>query len=158
MQTRRTKVKEMSKTERIANVFKVHPFESISPKEISGELGMEIQLVTSIVSRLRAEGLIERVSWGKYRLRMEQTLPEETLNKVANDYQEISRNILSTSDVRSINNDTRPLDLMVQIYIEVMNVGGEIMAQNMLRLAARKSISPEDAEVLLSSIKEVQRT
>ena len=157
MRTKRTKgkVKDISKTEQIANVFIERPLDSISPKEISRELGMEIQLVTSIVSRLRAEGLVERVGWGKYKLRMEQTIAQDVLEQVSSDYWDLTRNILTSSGKGKIEGTGDHFDRIVRIFVEVRKVGGDVMAQNLLRLAARKSMPLEDVKILVGSVKEV---
>jgi len=157
LRTKRTKgkVKDISKTEQIANVFIERPLDSISPKEISRELGMEIQLVTSIVSRLRAEGLVERVGWGKYKLRMEQTIARDVLEQVSSDYWELTRDILAGSGEGRIEGADDHFDRIVRIFVEVKNLGGDVMAQNLLRLAARKSMPLEDVKILVGSVKEV---
>ncbi|MGA1872204.1 MAG: MarR family transcriptional regulator [Thermoplasmatota archaeon] len=157
MRTKRTrgKVKDISKTEQIANVFIEHPLDSISPKEISRELGMEIQLVTSIVSRLRSEGLVERIGWGKYKLRMEQTISEDILQKVAADFSEITKSMLSSSRKKVQDPDIKPFDQIVTVFVEVRKLNGDRMAQNMLRLAARRNMPHDEVKTLVSSVKEV---
>ncbi|MGA1793794.1 MAG: MarR family transcriptional regulator [Thermoplasmatota archaeon] len=159
MRTKRNKgkVKDISKTEQIANVFIERPLDSISPKEISRELGMEIQLVTSIVSRLRAEGLVERVGWGRYKLRMEQTIAHDILEQVSSDYWDLTRNILAGSGKGVAEGEGDHFDRIVRIFVEVKKVGGDVMAQNLLRLAARKSMPHEDVKILVGSVKEVTR-
>jgi hypothetical protein len=152
----RGKSRNISKTERIANVFTSRPLDSISPKEISMELGLEIQLVTSIVSRLKAEGLIERVGWGKYKLRMEQTVDDEILKIVAQEMFEMSQKVIRTKHEGDVEEELKdPFKFLVQIYREIVKVGGEMMANNLLRLSARKRMEEEEVDFLVFSIREV---
>ncbi|MBN1540102.1 MAG: MarR family transcriptional regulator [Candidatus Thermoplasmatota archaeon] len=152
----RARSSEVSKTERIADIFMKHPLDRISPKEISRELNMDIQLVTSIVNRLRSEGLIERVSRGKYRLRMEQTIADEVILRVSEDYLEMSSEVLPAIRTRLEHQlsarEGKPLDRMVRMYAEVKKFGGDLMARNLLRLAASKSVEPEGVKVLISAV------
>ena len=158
MRTKRTrgKSRNISKTERIANVFTSRPLDSISPKEISRELDLEIQLVTSIVSRLKAEGLIERIGWGKYKLRMEQTVDDDVLRIIAKNLYDISRNIVGSRQSRKLDEDLdQPFKFLIEVYKQVISVGGENMANNLLKLAARKELDDTEVEYLVYSIKEV---
>ncbi|MGA1866713.1 MAG: type IV toxin-antitoxin system AbiEi family antitoxin domain-containing protein, partial [Thermoplasmatota archaeon] len=147
------------KTERIASIFVGRPLDLISPKEISGELGMDIQLVTSIISRLRSEGLLERVSRGKYRLRMEQTIANETLLEIAEDFLKMSKEILPALNERFTDQPSTqggdPLDQITNIYIQVRKFSGDMMAKNLLRLAAGKNADPKDAKVLVSTVRKL---
>jgi hypothetical protein len=152
----RGKSRNISKTERIANVFASRPLDSISPKEISQELGLEIQLVTSIVSRLKAEGLIERVGWGKYKLRMEQTVDDDVLRLVASDMVKMSHNIIRSISSEDVEDGLKdPFKFLIGIYQQVVSVGGETMANNLLRLSARKQMDESEVDYLLFSVREV---
>jgi hypothetical protein len=158
LRTKRTrgKSRNISKTERIANVFTSRPLDSISPKEISRELDLEIQLVTSIVSRLKAEGLIERVGWGKYKLRMEQTVDEEILQVITRDLYQMSLQIMGMAPSDNVEQELKsPFNFLVKIYQEAINIGGETMANNLLRLSARKRLDEEEVDFLVHSVKEV---
>ncbi len=158
MRTKRArgKSRNISKTERIANVFTARPLDSISPKEISVELDLEIQLVTSIVSRLKAEGLIERIGWGQYKLRMEQTVDDEILRIVAKDMYKISRNIVGSRENKDIEEELEePFKFLIEVYKQVIKIGGETMANNLLRLSACKELDDGEVEYLVYSVKEV---
>lgn len=158
MRTKRTrgKSRNISKTERIANVFTSRPLDSISPKEISRELDLEIQLVTSIVSRLKAEGLIERVGWGKYKLRMDQTVDDEVLRLISKDMYEMSLEIMGTTPLENVDEELKaPFKFLIKIYKEAIGVGGETMANNLLRLCARKRLDDGEVDFLVHSVKEV---
>jgi hypothetical protein len=158
LRTKRTrgKSRNISKTERIANVFTSRPLDSISPKEISRELDLEIQLVTSIVSRLKAEGLIERIGWGKYKLRMDQTVDEEILQVITRDLYQMSLQIMGMAPNENVEEELKsPFKFLIKIYQEAINIGGETMANNLLRLSARKRLDEEEVDFLVHSVKEV---
>lgn len=158
MRTKRTrgKSRNISKTERIANVFTSRPLDSISPKEISRELDLEIQLVTSIVSRLKSEGLIERVGWGKYKLRMDQTVDDEILKNISKDMYEMSLGIMGMTRSDNVEAELKaPFKFLIKIYQEAISIGGETMANNLLRLSARKKLNEEEVDFLVHSVREV---
>lgn len=153
----RGKSRSVSKTERIASVFIERPLQPISPKEISRELDLDIQLVTSIVSRLRAEGLIERIGWGKYKLRMDNTFEPEKLITIARDLHDLTSGILGTrEDGHGEVSEDHSFDYLVDTYRAISQKGGEAMAANLLRLSARKLLSPEETELLIISLREVK--
>ena len=158
MRTKRTrgKSRNISKTERIANVFTSRPLDAISPKEISRELELEIQLVTSIVSRLKAEGLIERVGWGKYKLRMDQTVDDEIIEVISRDMYDLSLDIMGMTPITNLEEELKaPFQFLIKIYRDAINIGGETMANNLLRLAARKRLDEGEVDFLVNSVREV---
>jgi hypothetical protein len=137
-------------------VFTDRPLQPISPKEISRELDLDIQLVTSIVSRLRAEGLIERVGWGKYKLRMDNTFEPEKLLMIAEDLYDLTKGILgSPENGHGEVSEENPFRYLVETYRAVSKRGGEAMAMNLLRLSARKRLTTDEIELLIMSVKEV---
>jgi hypothetical protein len=109
------------------------------------------------VSRLRAEGLIERVGWGKYKLRMDNTFEPEKLLLIAEDLYELTRGILgSPGNGHGKASAENPFGYLVETFRAVSDRGGEAMAMNLLRLSARKRLSPDEIELLIMSIKEVK--
>jgi hypothetical protein len=119
-------------------------------------LDLEIQLVTSIVSRLKAEGLIERVGWGKYKLRMEQTVEDEVLKTVARSMYEMAQNLIRTGPQVDLEEKlVDPFKFLVEVYKEVLNVGGETMANNLLKLSASKKLEEREVDFLVFSVREV---
>ncbi len=137
-------------------MFTEHPLQPISPKEISRELDLDIQLVTSIVSRLRAEGLIERVGWGKYKLRMDSTFDPEKIILIAKDLYDLTKGILGSPDNgHGEGAAENPFRYLVETFRAVSDRGGEAMALNLLRLSARKRLSPDEIELLIMSVMEV---
>ena len=151
---KRGRMKE-SKTDRIASIFLSRPMEMISPKEISSELDMNIQLVTSIVSRLKNEGLIERVGWGRYRLRVETNIEEDYLKDINRELREMASMILGRATLLDSIEKDDPFNELIGIYSSLRRVGGEAMASNLLRLCAKKSLLAEKVDVLMESVGEV---
>lgn len=152
---KRGRMKE-SKTDRIASIFTERPLDLISPKEISTELDMDLQLVTSIVSRLRSEGLVERVGWGKYKLKMDKDIEERYLKDINRELREMASMILGrTTLLNEIETNGNPFNELIGLYSSLKRVGGDAMASNLLRLCAKKSLLEEKVDVLLESVGEV---
>jgi hypothetical protein len=145
-----------SKTDRIASVFISRPLSSISPKEIASELDLDLQLVTSIVSRLRSEGLIDRVGWGQYRLKRDRTISREYLEDINRELRDMASMILGkTTTLDRIETNGDPFKELISIYSSLRKVGGDAMASNLLRLCAKKSLLEEKVDVLMESVGEV---
>ncbi|MGA1821058.1 MAG: type IV toxin-antitoxin system AbiEi family antitoxin domain-containing protein [Thermoplasmatota archaeon] len=151
---RRTSSKP-SKTEMITEVFTSRPMDLITPKEISISLGLDIQLVTSIVNRLRDDGIIERPARGKYRLRIDQIADDDTLSEIARDMEELASDTLNIPPAgKSENGYTNPFRELFLIYTHIQKRGGQAMSQNLLRLSARNRLSQDQIDALIRSIKE----
>lgn len=148
--------KKRSKTDMIAEIFNSRPMEKHSPKEIAGELGLEIQLVTSIVSRLRNEGLIERVGWGQYKLKMAHTIEDLHMKEICDHMKEMASPVMGTTLPTSgeLEKEDAYSELIV-IYRSIREKGGEIMAVNLLRLCASKVLDDDNVDHLLINIGEV---
>lgn len=149
---------KLSKTDRIASIFSSRPLESISPKEIAKELELDLQLVTSIVSRLRSEGLVERVGWGKYKLKVERSVGDDYLIKINKDLREMASMIIGKKEpFVEIDSGGDPFKELTQLYSTIKELGGETLASNLLRLCAKKSHLEEKVDILVESVGEVVR-
>ncbi|MFO8050905.1 MAG: hypothetical protein R6V01_04320 [Thermoplasmatota archaeon] len=147
-----------TKTDMIANVFSEHPLDALSPKMISTELGLEIKLVTTIVNRLRNEGVIERVGWGKYRLSIDSNIEEEVLENISEDMYRMTGVILGSAPSGWLNDSNGSgFKNLVNAYARISEIGGDVMAQNILRLAASKSLPDDKVDPLMVSVMEVIR-
>ncbi|MEA3558378.1 MAG: hypothetical protein U9R75_03905 [Candidatus Thermoplasmatota archaeon] len=145
-----------TKTDMIAGVFSDHPLDPMSPKHISIELGLDIKLVTTIVNRLRQEGLIDRVGWGKYKLSIDNSIEDEILEKITDDMFEMTRIILGPIPYKNTETPNgSAFKGLVNVYRSLCTIGGELMAQNVLRLAANKNLPEDSIEPLIVSISEV---
>ena len=148
--------RKITKTDLIAGIFSDHPLDPLSPKLISIELGLDIKLVTTIVNRLRQEGLIDRVGWGKYKLSIDNSIGDEILEKITHDMFEMTCVILGPIPVKRIESPNgSAFKELVTIYLRLCTIGGEIMAQNVLRLAANKNLPEDKIEPLIVSVSEV---
>lgn len=147
---------KVTKTDQIANVFSENPLDAISPKDISAELGLDIKLVTTIVNRLRKEGMIERVGWGKYRLSIDNSIEDEVLEMIADEMSKMTMVILGIP-LNKINGDSNgsAFKNLVSVYRKISEIGGELMAQNVLRLSASKKLGSDKVEPLISAVMEV---
>ncbi|MFW3146887.1 MAG: hypothetical protein ACMUIE_08770 [Thermoplasmatota archaeon] len=145
-----------SKTEKIASIFSDEPLDYHTPKEISLKLDMDIRLVTSIVNRLKAEGLVERIGRGRYRLKMDQEIDEETISGIRGELASMSQVILGIPgrDEKDRMNTT-PFKQLVSLYMMVDNIGGRTMARNLLRLSGKKYLDDDSVDRLLLSVEEV---
>ena len=48
-----------------------------------------------------------------------------------------------------------PFKFLVEVYREVLNVGGETMANNLLKLSASKKLEEREVDFLVFSVREV---
>jgi len=153
----RKRSSKTSKTEMIANVFTGRPTEIISPKEISKELGLDLQLVTSIVKRLMDEGLIDRISRGKYRLGSEFMGDVEDIRSICDDLERVALTTLGSkprSDL-AFKKEADPYKRLNEIFIFIKGVGGEAMALNLLRISSKKRLDNDQTEMLFNILKGV---
>lgn len=145
-----------SKTEMIASIFSDEPLDHHTPKEISLKLDLDIRLVTSIVNRLRSEGLVERIGRGRYRLKMDQEIREEIISGIRDEMASMSQVILGLPEAKeSGGDDETPFRELISLYRTVDEVGGRTMARNLLRLSGRKFLDDDSTDRLLLSVEEV---
>jgi hypothetical protein len=145
---------EMSKTDRIASMFTADPITVLTPKEISVQLDMDIRIVTSIVNRLRDEGSIERVGWGRYRLKTGMVVDEKAIVGISDDLIRLSSEVLGKiEEDRSIWGENR-LARLLWIYEKISKIGGEPFALNMLRICTKKWLDEEGAKVMIRIVSE----
>ncbi|MDG6225369.1 MAG: hypothetical protein QCI82_07640 [Candidatus Thermoplasmatota archaeon] len=140
---------ETSKTDRIAGLFTSQPFRVFTPKELSVELGMKLQLVTTIVNRLKDEGLIERVGWGKYRLRTDASFDRETVEGVMRDFLHLSSEVLGSDiDATGIEGDDM-ITPLIDTYERIKDLAGESFSANILRICVNKRMEGDQARVFI---------
>ena len=140
----------------IARVIRESPFQSHTPKQIANQLDLDIQLVTSIVNRLRSEGVIERIGWGKYIQKREQEFEDTYLIDIIHDMREMASVILGrTSPLDNIQVQDDPFKELMEVYRSIKELGGEAMASNLLRLCAKKSMLRDKVDMLIESFEEV---
>ena len=140
----------------IARVIRESPFQSHTPKQIANQLDLDIQLVTSIVNRLRSEGVIERIGWGKYIQKREQEFEDTYLIDIIHDMREMASVILGrTSPLDNIQGQDDPFKELMEVYRSIKELGGEAMASNLLRLCAKKSMLRDKVDMLIESFEEV---
>jgi hypothetical protein len=152
---KRGEVKD-SKTEKISSMFSASPFKELSPKEISEGLGYDIQLVTTIVNRLMNEGFVERTGRGRYRLFVEQVVRPDHLSSMTREMKEFGRTVLGARSLEGLQPEgLEGLKGLVGTYDAIRIRGGSVLANNILRLAARKVLPEEDIEGFLGSVEEV---
>ncbi len=152
---KRRSMKE-SKTDMIASIFTSRPLDLVSPKDVSSELKMDLQLVTSIMSRLRSEGLIERVGWGQYKLKMESNIENRYLEDINRELRDMASMILGrTAILDGIQSNGDPFKELIGLYSSLRKIGGEAMASNLLRLCAKKILLADKVDVLIESVGEV---
>lgn len=145
-----------SKTDRIASYFSARPLDSISPKDIARELDMDLQLVTSLVNRLRKEGLVERIGRGKYRLKLEGFVDESSISAINRDMSILAGRIFGELNPRTGGTSTGdPFRELVGLYLTLRKVGGEATASNLLKLCAYKRLEGRNVELLVNTIYEV---
>ncbi len=140
----------------IAKVISDSPFQSHTPRQIANELDLDIQLVTSIVNRLRSEGVIERIGWGKYIQKREQEFEDRYLIDITHDMRVMASMILGqTSPLDNIKQKGDPFKELMEMYKSIKELGGETMASNLLRLCAKKSMLNDRVDILIESFEEV---
>lgn len=140
---------ETSKTDRIAGIFTSNPFNVYNPKNLSSDLGMNLQLVTTIVNRLRDEGLIERIGWGKYRLRTEASFDRETVEGVMRDFLHLSSEVLGPDiDTTDIQGDDVIITL-IDSYERIKEIAGEPFSANILRICVKKRLEGDQARIFI---------
>ncbi len=145
-----------SKTEHIASVFTGNPLKEMSPKGISKELGYDIQLVTTIVNRLMSEGLVERTGRGRYRLKVEHVIDDGHVRSMISEMKELSMMVLGMRSVEGRDwNGSGGYKELVDLYQAIRSMGGSALANNILRLAAKRSLLDGDVEAVLGSVEEV---
>lgn len=154
---RRRSSSSPSKTEMITEVFTARPMDLITPKEISTSLGLDIQLVTSIVNRLRDDGVIERPSRGKYRLSLDQIADDDIIMDIAREMEKLANTTLNIlpEEEGVENGGADPFKKLLLIFKHIQERGGQSMALNLLRMSARSKLDPDQIDALISSIKEI---
>jgi hypothetical protein len=149
---------ETSKTDRIASVFSSSPFVEHTPKMISEDLDMDIKLVTTIVNRLRSEGMIERIGWGRYRLKTDKDFDQEYLREITADMKDKASTIMGGRDRLEIKTSGEdPFNELKEVYEAIRKLGGEVMASNLLRICAKRSNLADMSEMLIEAIGEVDQ-
>lgn len=140
----------------ITEVFTARPMDLITPKEISTSLGLDIQLVTSIVNRLRDDGVIERPSRGKYRLSLDQIADDDIIMEIAGEMEKLANTTLNILPEEGVENGgADPFKKLLLIFKHIQERGGQSMALNLLRMSARSKLDPDQIDALISSIKEI---
>ena len=141
----------------IADVFSRRPTDLITPKEISRELGLDLQLVTSLMKRLMDEGVIDRISRGKYRLKIDMVCDKKEINEIVTDMEKIALITLGIpphSNNKESDEDD-PYRRLKDAYVRIRSLGGEVMALNLLRVSSRKKLEKEECDLLFQLIKGV---
>lgn len=145
-----------SKTEHIASIFTGNPLKEMSPKDISNELGYDIQLVTTIVNRLMSEGTVERIGRGRYRLKVDQVIDDGYLRSMISEMMDLTKMVLGARYIEGRDwNGSGGFKELVELYQVIRSKGGSALANNILRLAAKKSLHEGDIEAVLGSVEEV---
>ncbi|MCU0799289.1 MAG: hypothetical protein MUC62_06415 [Candidatus Thermoplasmatota archaeon] len=145
-----------SKTEHIASIFTGNPLKDISPKEISNELGYDIQLVTTLVNRLMSEGMVERTGRGRYKLKVDQVIDDSYLRSMISEMKDLTRMVLGVRSMEGRDwSGSGGFKELVELYQVIRAMGGSALANNILRLAAKKSLLEGDVEAVLGSVEEV---
>ncbi len=146
--------RDISKTDMIASMFSANPLSILTPKEISVKLGIDIRIVTSIVNRLRDEGTVERVGWGRYRLMTGMVVDEAAIEGITEDMIAMSSEVLG-----GMNEDRGPqgpdlMSRMLYVYTKLRRIGGEPFAINILRVCAKKRMDDEGVRVIVRMVSE----
>jgi hypothetical protein len=137
-------------------MFTGNPLKELSPKDLSKELGYDIQLVTTIVNRLMTEGLVERIGRGRYRLKMEQVLDDTYIRSMISEMKDLTARVLGENAVDGRDwNGSGGFNELVDLYRTIRSRGGSSLANNILRLAAKRSLMAGDVEAVLGSVEEV---
>jgi DNA-binding MarR family transcriptional regulator len=144
----------MSKTDMIASMFSANPLSILTPKEISVKLGMDIRIVTSIVNRLKDEGSVERVGWGRYRLMSGMVLDEAAIRSITEDMLAMSSEVLGRIEEDRSAQGSDLMSRMHGVYTKLRRIGGEPFAINILRVCAKKRMDDEGVRVLVRMVSE----
>ncbi len=108
------------------------------------------------MNRLKKEGFIERMGWGKYKLKLSHSADDKKLKEIGDNFTDITEEILGNSESNNgIERSDDPFLYLVDIYSAVSVIGGETMARNLLRLSANKDLPPEEVDALIISVSEV---
>jgi len=138
-----------SKTDMIAGMFTSHPMEVLTPKRIACDLGLNLQMVTTIVNRLREHGLIERIGWGKYRLRNDVVLDGPTIELILEDFKTMSQEVLGMPIRSSLQDSGEKVSTLMEAYDKVRRIGGEPFASNVLRVCSYRRLDDQRSKALV---------
>jgi len=150
--TRAGAAEDLSKTDRIAGVFTSHPNDVISPKEISRELDLNLQLVTTIVNRLKEEGMVERIGWGKYRLRRMVIMEDTDIRAVRDEMASLASSVFGRPFGAYCTDGGDRMTELSSLYTRIRVLGGETVASNLLLISARKHLDEDGAKKLLRTL------
>jgi DNA-binding MarR family transcriptional regulator len=140
-----------SKTDLIAGMFTTHPMEVLTPKRIAGDLGLNLQMVTTIVNRLKDQGMIERIGWGKYRLRSDVVLDGPAIEEIVKDFTSMSEDILGR-DLHGNGREGEKVSTLIEAYEKVRRIGGEPFAVNVLRICTKRRLDDERAKAIVRMV------
>lgn len=142
-----------SKTEMIAELFDSNPFVVLTPKGIAEDLDLDLKTVTSIVNRLRDHGYVERIGWGRYRLRTDVAIGAEKLDSIRSLFIDMSRDVLGRGcfGPETIEGSGESGSLM-EVYERVREIAGEPFATNVLRVCAKRVTGDDRARSIVRMV------
>ncbi len=100
--------------------------------------------------------MVDRVGWGKYKLKMETSIEKQYLRDINKELRGMASMIIgNTSKFDEIETNDDPFKELTELYRSIRELGGEAMASNLLRLCAKKSHLDVGFDILVESVGEV---